>query len=72
MDYLAFEQPMADLEAEIARLQDAHDHSVEASEKLRTLKQELVDMTREIYTSLTPWQTVQALACCFLDGSGRR
>ena len=59
MDYLAFEQPMADLEAEIMRLEEENDHSVEASEKLRTLKQELVDMTREIYTGLTPWQTVQ-------------
>ena len=50
MDYLAFEQPMADLEAEIVRLQEANDNSLEAAERLRTLKQELVDMTREIYS----------------------
>ncbi len=59
MDYLAFEQPIADLEAEIVGLQEAHDSSLEAAEKLRTLKQELVDMTRETYSQLTPWQTVQ-------------
>lgn len=59
MDYLAFEQPMADLEAEIARLQETNDNSLEVTEKLRMLKQELVDMTREIYAGLTPWQTVQ-------------
>ena len=68
MDYLAFEQPIADLEAEIARHEESSDGSVgsvgldgsvEAIERLRTLKQELVDMTREIYSGLTPWQTVQ-------------
>ena len=59
MDYLAFEQPIADLEEEISRFQDQHDDSVEAAERLRKLRQELVDMTREIYDSLTPWQTVQ-------------
>lgn len=59
MDYLAFEQPMADLESEIARLQESNDNSLEVTEKLRTLKQELADMTREIYAGLTPWQTVQ-------------
>lgn len=59
MDYLAFEQPIADLEAEIQRLEKEADGSLEAEEKLRTLRRELTDLTRELYSQLTPWQTVQ-------------
>ena len=59
MDYLAFEQPIADLESEISRHEEDSDGAVASIERLRTLKQELVDMTREIYSGLTPWQTVQ-------------
>ncbi len=59
MDYLAFEQPIADLEAEIQRLETENDESLAAAEKIRTLRRELTDLTREIYGDLTPWQTVQ-------------
>lgn len=59
MDYLDFEQPMADLEAEIARFAETADATAESSEQLRALRQKLTETTREIYGNLTPWQTVQ-------------
>ncbi|HMP79269.1 MAG TPA: acetyl-CoA carboxylase carboxyltransferase subunit alpha [Pirellulaceae bacterium] len=59
MDYLAFEQPMADLESELNRLEQAPDDSPEHMERVRQLRQELVRVTREIYDNLTAWQIVQ-------------
>ncbi len=59
MDYLAFEQPIADLEAEIQRLEAEQDQSADAVERLRTLQRELRDISEEIYGNLSPWQTVQ-------------
>ena len=59
MDYLAFEQPIADLEAEIQRLETEKDESADSVEKIRRLQLELRTMTEEIYGALTPWQTVQ-------------
>ncbi len=59
MDYLAFEQPIADLEAEIQRLEAEKNESADSVEKIRRLQQELRKMTEEIYAALTPWQTVQ-------------
>ena len=49
MDYLAFEQPIADLEAEIQRLETEQDESADAVEKIRRLQLELRSMTEEIY-----------------------
>ncbi len=59
MDYLAFEQPIADLESEIQQIASDKKDSAETTERLRTLRQELTNVTREIYSGLTPWQTVQ-------------
>ncbi len=58
MDHLDFEQPIADLEAEIVRIQSATVNSTESAERLRKLKQQLIELTRETYANLTPWQTV--------------
>lgn len=58
MDYLPFEQPIADLEAEIHDLESQQDESAEAVELLRQKKSELARITDEIYSQLTPWQTV--------------
>lgn len=58
MDYLPFEQPIADLEAEIDELENQHDESAEAVELLRQKKSELAKVTDDIYSQLTPWQTV--------------
>ena len=59
MDYLAFEQPIADLETEIESYKQADDNSIETNERLRQLNQQLVKLTSDIYSNLTPWQTVQ-------------
>lgn len=59
MDYLDFEQPMADIAAEIESFSKTAKPSAEADEYLRKLKKELTDTTRSIYEDLSPWQTVQ-------------
>lgn len=59
MDYLSFEQPIADLAAEISRFEKDSDESVESAERLRGLKRDLTELTREIFSKLTPWETVQ-------------
>ncbi len=59
MDYLAFEQPIADLQAEIDELESASSDSPHQLESLRQRRQQLTKTTREIYENLTPWQIVQ-------------
>ncbi len=59
MDYLAFEQPIADLEAEIRALEAQSDTTHQHTEKLRAARRHLAQLTREIYDNLTPWQIVQ-------------
>jgi acetyl-CoA carboxylase carboxyl transferase subunit alpha len=59
MDYLAFEQPIADLDAELQRLGERSDGSAESIEVIRQLRRELTELTKSIYDNLTPWQTVQ-------------
>lgn len=58
MDYLAFEQPIADLETEIRSL-EAAEQTIASAERLRALRRQLAHVTREIYDNLTPWQIVQ-------------
>jgi acetyl-CoA carboxylase carboxyl transferase subunit alpha len=59
MDYLAFEQPIADLQHELDRLEEDTSNSPAVMEKIRELRQQLTKSTREIYDNLTPWQIVQ-------------
>lgn len=58
-DYLEFEQPLADLDQEISQLKQQSDNSAESAEKIRDLQRKLTESTRETYSGLTPWQTVQ-------------
>jgi len=58
MDYLPFEQPIADLELEIKQLEESGDQSPERTERLRQLRRELTEVMRQTYANLTPWQTV--------------
>ncbi|MEM7782011.1 MAG: acetyl-CoA carboxylase carboxyl transferase subunit alpha, partial [Planctomycetota bacterium] len=50
---------MSDLEAKVLELEKANDQSAESAEKIRELKRQLTELTREIYSDLSPWQTVQ-------------
>jgi acetyl-CoA carboxylase carboxyl transferase subunit alpha len=59
MDFLAFEQPIADLADQIERLEKNSTETVESAEQLRGLKRELIEATRSIYGELSPWNTVQ-------------
>ncbi len=59
MDYLAFEQPIADLETEIKQLEQGGEPTAQSAEVIRELRRKLARLTREIYQSLTPWQVVQ-------------
>jgi len=56
---LAFEQPICELEARLAKLEDSTDDSVESADEIRRLRRELADLTKKIYSQLEPWETVQ-------------
>lgn len=56
---LAFERPIYDLEARLAKLEDTAGDSVAAREEIRRLRRELNALKRKIYSNLEPWQTVQ-------------
>ncbi|HMO13109.1 MAG TPA: acetyl-CoA carboxylase carboxyltransferase subunit alpha [Pirellulaceae bacterium] len=59
LDYLPFEQPIADIEQQIESLKKLPEPTAESMQKLRHLRKQLADTTRQIYDNLTPWQTVQ-------------
>lgn len=56
---LAFEQPICELEARLAKLEASTDDSVESADEIRRLRRELADLTKKIYSQLEPWETVQ-------------
>jgi acetyl-CoA carboxylase carboxyl transferase subunit alpha len=56
---LDFEQPIFDLEQRIHAIEPEAAQNPVLDDELRKLKRELADTTRRIYSSLTPWQTVQ-------------
>lgn len=56
---LDFEQPIYELQARIYELQASSDTSAEAAEEIRRLRNELSELTRNIYGNLTPWQIVK-------------
>lgn len=59
MDYLDFEDSIAEIQNEIDVFAGASDDTAEAAETLRALKRKLTDKTRDVYKNLSPWQTVQ-------------
>ncbi len=61
MDYLDFEQPLADIDAEIeaALAKDSNSSDGRVPEHISELRKQRTDKTREIYSRLSPWETVQ-------------
>ena len=61
MEYLDFEQPLADLAEEIENVVATADNpeSPELIDRVQTMRKKLTDQTREMYSKLTPWETVQ-------------
>jgi acetyl-CoA carboxylase carboxyl transferase subunit alpha len=55
--FLEFEQPIAELESKIEELRYVSNESaVDISEEIERLDKKSVQLTKEIYSSLTPWQ----------------
>ncbi len=58
--FLSFEQPIAELDAKIEELRFVQDDSaVDISEEITKLAQKSRQLTKEIYSKLTPWQVSQ-------------
>jgi len=56
---LAFEQPILQLEGQIRELEQSVDRPPAVEERLRHLRRELGDVIKQVYSNLTPWQTVE-------------
>jgi acetyl-CoA carboxylase carboxyl transferase subunit alpha len=56
---LAFERPIYELEARLAKLEGAGGESPETRDEIRRLRRELTDLKKKIYGQLEPWQVVQ-------------
>ncbi len=60
LNYLEFEQPIAELEGKIEELQlVGSDNELNISEEIQRLRDKSQKLTESIYSSLTPWQIVQ-------------
>lgn len=55
---LPFEEPTAELEAALARLEASTDPNQDHSEEIRRIRKELTALKRRIFSNLTAWQTV--------------
>jgi len=55
---LAFEKPIYELEQELAALNNDGETSKESS-KIRKLQNQIAEVTRDLYSDLSPWETVQ-------------
>lgn len=60
LNFLDFEQPIAELEAKIEELRlVGNDKEINLSEEIKRLEQKSKDLTRSIFHSLNSWQIVQ-------------
>ncbi|MCS5588083.1 MAG: acetyl-CoA carboxylase carboxyltransferase subunit alpha [Porticoccaceae bacterium] len=60
LNYLSFEQPIAELEGKIEELQlVGNDNDVNIAEEITKLREKSRKLTQNIYTKLTPWEVVQ-------------
>ena len=58
--FLEFEQPVSDLESKIEELRYVQNESaVDISEEIDRLGKKSLQLTKDIYSSLTPWQVTQ-------------
>jgi acetyl-CoA carboxylase carboxyl transferase subunit alpha len=56
---LEFETPILALEAQLRALEQTPARTPEQEEDLRSVRREVNEVTRQIYSNLTPWQIVQ-------------
>ena len=60
LNYLSFEQPIADLEGKIEELQlVGNDSDINIAEEITKLREKSRKLTESIYSKLTPWEIVQ-------------
>jgi acetyl-CoA carboxylase carboxyl transferase subunit alpha len=60
LNYLSFEQPIAELEGKIAELQlVGSDNRLNITEEIERLREKSAKLTESIYSNLTSWQVVQ-------------
>ena len=60
LDYLDFEQPIAELEAKIEELKlVGNDNELNIAEEVQKLSEKSRRLTQSIYAKLSPWQIVQ-------------
>jgi acetyl-CoA carboxylase carboxyl transferase subunit alpha len=60
LNYLSFEQPIADLEGKIEELQlVGNDSDINIAEEIAKLREKSRKLTENIYSKLTPWDVVQ-------------
>ncbi|MBE6394673.1 MAG: acetyl-CoA carboxylase carboxyltransferase subunit alpha [Lentisphaerae bacterium] len=58
--YLEFEKPLSELKRKIAELENfSKSSNIDVSNEINALTVKLEEMTKDIYTSLSPWQRVQ-------------
>ena len=58
--YLDFEEPIKALEEQIEKTKEiAESTEVEMGDKIKELEMKLLEKSKEVYSSLTPWQRVQ-------------
>ena len=58
--YLEFEKPISELKKKISELEAlSQDHKLDVSSELEALNKKMEEMTKEIYSNLSPWQRVQ-------------
>ncbi len=56
---LPFEQPIYELQDQIDELETATPKTSELRDQIRSLRKQLADTTKKIYSTLDPWQTVR-------------
>jgi acetyl-CoA carboxylase carboxyl transferase subunit alpha len=60
LNFLDYEQPIAELEAKIDELRYmSNDSDLNITEEIQKLKEKSASLTQTIFSSLTPWQTTQ-------------
>ena len=58
--FLDFEQPIAELETKIEELRYVQNESaVDISEEIERLGKKSLQLTKDVYASLSPWQVTQ-------------
>ncbi len=56
---LEFEVPILQIEAKLRILEQSPDRTEETNDQIRQLRRQWTEVTREVYSKLTPWQIVQ-------------